>query len=68
LGKLSTWSCGQLPPVFTRREWIAYWEKTKFTNNKLKSMTGWEPDISTRKGLELFSIIADRQMQTIKFY
>jgi len=52
--KLSTWSCGQLPPVFTRREWIAYWEKTKFTNNKLKSMTGWEPDISTRKGLELF--------------
>jgi len=52
--KLSTWSRGQLPPVFTRREWIAYWEKTKFTNNKLKSMTGWEPDISTREGLELF--------------
>ncbi len=52
--KLSTWSRGQLPPVFTRREWIAYWEKTKYTNNKLKSMVGWQPRLSTKKGLGLF--------------
>jgi nucleoside-diphosphate-sugar epimerase len=44
----------QLPPIYTRREWIAYWKKTNYTNEKLKRMLGWSPKISTSEGLNRF--------------
>jgi nucleoside-diphosphate-sugar epimerase len=52
--KYSTWSKGQLPPVYTRREWAATWKKTRYDNSKLKKLVGWEPKTPTVEGLRLF--------------
>jgi nucleoside-diphosphate-sugar epimerase len=52
--KYAKWSKGQLPPIFTRREWATYWKKTRYTNRKLKDLTGWAPIISTEEGLRRF--------------
>jgi len=52
--KLAAWSQGQIPPVFTTREWHAYWKKTYFSNRKLKEKTGWRPIVSTTEGLKRF--------------
>src|SRR5437867_10716549 len=35
--KYSSWSEGQLPPVFNRRKWRALWKKTRYSNAKLKT-------------------------------
>lgn len=52
--KFSKWSKGQIPPAFTYREWVAYWKKTYYSNQKLKKFTGWKPKVTTRDGLEKF--------------
>ena len=52
--KLAQWSKGQIPPALTRREWVAYWKKTYYSNEKLKNLTGWKPRVSTAKGLKAF--------------
>lgn len=52
--KFSRWSRGQVPPVFTRREWHAYWKKTNYSNRKIKHMAGWKPSIRTEDGLRIF--------------
>jgi nucleoside-diphosphate-sugar epimerase len=52
--KYSQWSDGQLPPVFTRDEWKAFWKPTRYSNRKLKERLGWSPGISTEQGLQLF--------------
>lgn len=52
--KYSRWSEGQLPPVFNRRRWHAYWKKTTYSNEKLKTRLGWAPKVSTRDGLRRF--------------
>jgi 2-alkyl-3-oxoalkanoate reductase len=52
--RYSQWSAGQLPPVHTRREWHAYWEKYRYSNEKLKRLLGWSPRISTADGLQAF--------------
>ena len=44
----------QLPPIYTRREWSAYWKKTNYTNEKLKRMLGWSPKISITDGLNRY--------------
>jgi nucleoside-diphosphate-sugar epimerase len=51
--KYAAWSEGQLPPVFNRKRWTAYWRKTRYTNEKLKTRLGWTPKISTMEGLKL---------------
>src|SRR5206468_1089853 len=38
--KYSSWSEGQLPPVFNRRKWRALWKKTRYSNAKLKTRLG----------------------------
>jgi nucleoside-diphosphate-sugar epimerase len=52
--KYCRWSGNQLPPVFTRAEWAAYWKKTRYSNEKLKSRLGWKPLVPTEKAMELF--------------
>lgn len=49
--RYSEWSEGQLPPTFNRREWHAYWKKTRYSNKKAKMRLGWRPSISTAEGL-----------------
>lgn len=49
--KYSDWSQGQLPPVFSRRLWHAYWKKTRYNNDKLKNRLGWRPRTSTSEAL-----------------
>src|SRR6266581_643956 len=39
--KYSAWSDGQLPPAFNRRVWHAFWKKTRYSNEKLKSRLQW---------------------------
>lgn len=52
--KYSYWSKGQLPPAFTRREWAAYWKRTRFTNRKIKNATAWSPRVSMEEALRHF--------------
>jgi len=37
----SRWSEGQLPPVFNRRKWSAYWKGHRYSNDKIKLRLGW---------------------------
>jgi nucleoside-diphosphate-sugar epimerase len=50
----SQWSKGQLPPAFNRRRWHAYWKKTRYTNEKLKTRLGWAPRVPTAEALRLY--------------
>jgi nucleoside-diphosphate-sugar epimerase len=50
----STWSYGQLPPVFNRRRWHAEIKRTRYSNAKLKSRLGWAPKIAMDEGLKKF--------------
>ena len=52
--KYTAWSDEQLPPAFNRRRWHAYWKKTRYSNEKLKSQVGWRPRVSTEEGLQRF--------------
>ena len=52
--KYSAWSAGQLLPAFNRRRWHAYWKKTRYTNAKLKTSTGWSPRVPTSEGLDRY--------------
>lgn len=58
--KYSTWSQGQLAPVFNRRRWNAEWRKTRYSNAKLKSKLGWVPKFSTAEGMQNFVQLAVR--------
>lgn len=50
----SNWSEEQLPPAFNRRRWHAYWKKTRYSNEKLKSRLGWTPKVSIAEGLRRY--------------
>jgi nucleoside-diphosphate-sugar epimerase len=52
--KYSEWSEGQLPPAYNRRQWNAYWKKTRYTNAKLKAALGWMPVVPTDEALHRF--------------
>jgi nucleoside-diphosphate-sugar epimerase len=52
--KYSEWSEEQVPPAFNRRRWHAYWKKTSYSNEKLKTRLGWAPRVSTAEGLRRF--------------
>lgn len=43
--RYSTWSHEQLPPVFNRKRWNAYWRKTRYSNAKLRTRMGWTPRV-----------------------
>jgi nucleoside-diphosphate-sugar epimerase len=52
--KYSSWSEGQLPPVFNRRRWNSEWRKTRYSNAKLKAKLGWTPRVSMKEGLSRY--------------
>jgi nucleoside-diphosphate-sugar epimerase len=52
--RYSSWSRGQLPPVFNRRAWHAYWKGSQYTNAKLKRLLGWTPRVATAEGLRRY--------------
>lgn len=52
--RYSEWSRGQLPPVFNRKRWHAYWKKTRYSNEKLKARLGWRPTVSTTDALRRY--------------
>ena len=52
--KYSVWSEGQLPPVFNRYAWHAYWKGSRYTNAKAKVRLGWTPRVTTAEGLRRY--------------
>ena len=52
--KYSTWSRGQLEPVFNRKTWHAYWKKTDYSNDKLKARLGWTPRVPMAEGFRRY--------------
>jgi len=52
--KYSIWSEGQLSPAFNRRRWHAYWKKTRYSNQKLKTRLGWSPKVPTAQGMQQY--------------
>lgn len=52
--RYSVWSQGQLPPVYNRRAWTAFWKRTNYSNQKAKTMLHWMPKISTSDGLKQY--------------
>jgi nucleoside-diphosphate-sugar epimerase len=52
--RYSRWSQGQLPPVYNRLAWHAFWKKTHYTNAKAKTLLGWTPQVTTMAGLNVY--------------
>jgi nucleoside-diphosphate-sugar epimerase len=52
--RYSSWSEGQLPPAFNRGRWRAFWKKTRYSNEKLKTRMGWVPKVPTAEGLRRY--------------
>lgn len=49
--KYAAWSEGQLPPVYNRKLWHAYWKKTRYSNAKVKHLLGWQPCVAPADAL-----------------
>jgi nucleoside-diphosphate-sugar epimerase len=49
--RYSSWSKGQLPPAFNRKDWQATWKKTRYSNEKTKTYLGWTQKVPTAEGL-----------------
>ena len=43
--RYADWSAGQLPPIFNRRRCRTYWKGQRYSNSKLKRLTGWAPAV-----------------------
>lgn len=50
----STWSEGQLPPAFNRRQCAAYYQSQHYSNHKLKEMTGWIPRVPFEEASRIY--------------
>lgn len=50
----SDWSKGQLPPLYNRAVWHAYWKGSRYCNRKAKAMLGWFPAVDTSTGLRSY--------------
>lgn len=46
------WSKGQLPLAYGRGMWRASWKRTRYSNAKLKTRTGWQPKVPTSVALQ----------------
>jgi nucleoside-diphosphate-sugar epimerase len=63
--KYSNWSDGQLPPVFNRRLWAAYWKGNQYSNKKLKNLLGWKQKVPTAVGLKRYFEFC-RELEDVK--
>ena len=52
--KYTTISQEQLPPVFNRGRWHAFWKMTRYSNDKMKTLLGWKMKVSTEEGLKRY--------------
>src|SRR6266480_4407823 len=52
--KYSSWSQGQLPPVFNRRRCAAEWKGNRYSNQKLKDRLGWKPSVPMEQAMKAF--------------
>jgi nucleoside-diphosphate-sugar epimerase len=52
--KYAQWSHNQIPHVFNRRIWHAYWKKTSYTNARAKTRLGWNPRVSLSEALQRY--------------
>jgi len=52
--KYSQWSEGQLPPAFNRKRWHAFWKKTAYSNEKLKTRLRWSQRVQSAEGLRRY--------------
>jgi nucleoside-diphosphate-sugar epimerase len=52
--RYASWSENQLPPVYNRMHWHAYWKKTRYSNEKLRTRIGWTPKVPMAEGLSRF--------------
>lgn len=52
--KYAGWSEGQLPPVFNRSAWHAYWKGSLYANAKAKRLLGWTPKVTMDEGLRRY--------------
>ena len=52
--RYSTWSNGQLPPVFNRKSCIADWKGVKYSNRKIREKLGWTPKIPMNEALNRY--------------
>ena len=60
--RYAEWSEAQLPPVFNRRRWHAYWKKTRYSNEKAKTYLGWTPKVPMAEGFKrCFENCGDRE-------
>jgi nucleoside-diphosphate-sugar epimerase len=50
----SSWSKGQLPPVYNRRAWHAFWKPARYSNEKAKAVLGWVPMVPTARALNIY--------------
>jgi nucleoside-diphosphate-sugar epimerase len=52
--KYSRASSNQLPPVYSRSEWHAYWKRTEYSNEKIKARLGWRMRVPTKEALQRY--------------
>lgn len=52
--KYSSWSHGQLPPVFNRKTCVAYFKGNRYSNQKAKERLHWRPRVGMADALNLF--------------
>jgi nucleoside-diphosphate-sugar epimerase len=52
--RYSSWSGGQLPPVYNRGAWHAFWKRTRYTNAKAKALLGWTPNVPTSEAMNIY--------------
>lgn len=54
--RYSSWSEGQLPPIFNRSRWRAEWKRTRYSNQKAKARLGWAPQVPMGEGLHRYFV------------
>lgn len=52
--EFSVWSHRELPPVFNRRRWHAFWKRTQYSNKLLKERLGWDAAVPIQEGLRRY--------------
>jgi nucleoside-diphosphate-sugar epimerase len=52
--RYSSWSEGQLPPRFNRRRAMAEWRPHRYSNEKLKRLLGWKPQVPFEQAALLY--------------